>query len=97
MFELRDFHLVDPAVHAEGLKPVSPEDLELLRAERLRRGALEHALANDEQIRMAGSEGRIVNPARQIAPFIGGLRQLLPEAISFSASPASSRISSVRG
>jgi hypothetical protein len=60
---------------------VSPEDLELLLAECLLRGPLQQALADDEEIRMLGREGRIVDLGAPLPPFVvGDLRQLPPRA-----------------
>ena len=65
----------------EGLETVSPEDLELLLAERLLGGPLQQALAEDEEIRMLGSEGRIVDLGAPLPGFVvGDLRQLPPRA-----------------
>ena len=81
LVELRDLRPEGRAVHREGLEPVSPEDLELLPAERLLRGPLQQALADDEEIRMLGSEGRIVDLGAPLPPFVvGDLRQLPPRA-----------------
>ena len=60
---------------------MSPEDLELLLAERLLGGPLQQALAEDEEIRMLGREGRIVDLGAPLPSFVVcDLRQLPPRA-----------------
>ena len=59
LVEFRDVCPKRPAARAEGLEPVAPENFELCLAERLLRGPLQQALANDQEIRMLGSEGGI--------------------------------------
>ena len=58
-----------------------PQRIQLLPAERFLRGPLQQALADDEEIRMRGSEGRIVNLGAPLPSFVvGDFRQLPPRA-----------------
>src|SRR6185295_15590106 len=53
------------------------EDLELLPAERLLRGSLQHALADNEEIRMSGGKRGIVDLGAPLPTLVvGDLRQL---------------------
>ena len=81
LVELRHLRPEGGVVRVEGLETVPPEDLELLLAERLLGGPLQQALAEDEEIRMLGSEGRIVDLGAPLPSFVvGDLRQLPPRA-----------------
>src|SRR5688572_11629381 len=79
LVELDDLCPERPAALGQGLETVSPEDLELLPAERLLHGPLQQALADDKEIRMLGPESRIVDLGAPLPSFVvGNLRQLPP-------------------
>jgi hypothetical protein len=81
LIELRHFCPNGRALYREALELMSPEDLELSPAERLLRGPLQHTLADHEEIRMLGREGRIVDLGAPLSPLVvGDLRQLPPRA-----------------